>query len=69
MTAEGVLTARVAGPQHDHAGRIVAAATDRHEHAHAHLGRPLGRDDVAPQPVLLGHGARLLGEHLGADIV
>ncbi len=53
----------------DHPRRVVAAATDRHEHAHPELGRPLGLDDVDPQPVLLGDGAGLVGQDRRADVV
>ena len=53
----------------DHPRRVVAAAADRHEHAHAHLGRTLVVDHVDPQVVLLGHCPGFLCEDLGRDVV
>ena len=46
-----------AGAHDDHPRRVVASPPDRHEHAHAHLGRLLRADHVDPQPVLLGDRA------------
>ena len=52
MPAERVVLAGAAGAQDDHPRRVVAAAADGHEHAHAELGGAVGLDDVDPQAVL-----------------
>ena len=69
MPVEGVALAFLARAQDDHPGRVVAPPPDRHEHAHPELGRLLRTDDVDPEAVLLGDGAGLVGEDLGADVV
>ncbi len=67
--ARGIHRALVAGSQNDHPGRVVAAGTDRQEHAHAQFGRPGRLDDVDRQAVLFGQGPGLARQHLRRDVV
>ena len=69
VAAERVALAFPARAHDDHLRRVVAAAADGHEHAHAHLGRLVRADDVDRQAVALGDGARLVGEDGRADVV
>src|SRR5215510_9467431 len=60
MPAEVVALARATRAQDDHPRRVVAAAADGHEHAHAELGGPGRLDDVDPEAVGLGDVAGLV---------
>ena len=60
----GVRLAVLAGAEDDHPGRVRAPLPDRQEHPHPELGRALLVEDVDPEAVRLGEGARLVGEDL-----
>ena len=62
--AQGVLLALLAGAQDDHPRRVVAAAADGQEHAHAELRGADLVEDVDREAVRRGERARLVGEDL-----
>ena len=66
---EGVLLARLARAHDDHLRRVVAPLPHRDEHAHAELAGSLLVDHIDPEAVLLRDRARLVGEHLGRQVV
>ena len=53
----------------DHPRWVVAALPHRQEHPHPELARPIGLDDVDPQPVGLGDRARLVREADRREVV
>ena len=68
-STRGVLGPVLAGSEHDHPRRVVAAGSDGQKHAHAQLGGPGRFDDVDEETVALGKGTGLACQDLRRHVV